>query len=778
MKSYNIIGTSQPRVDALEKVTGSAMFTADYNTPKMLHLKAVRSELPHAKIVSIDTTAAEKLSGVRGVLRPEDVPDKRSGVCLEDRFILPRDNIVRFVGEPIVFIAADTIDIAEEAVEMVKIEYEELPAVFDPEEAIKKDPPAIIHPDRSKYHYVPLPRYPQMLDPNIPNLQNMAKLRAGNVEKGFKVADLVVENRFFCESPQHCPIETHNIDAWVEFDGTLTIRSSRQGMFLLRKEISRFFDLPETQVRVIGPYCGGGFGSKMSRFQEHPIAMAAMKIRKPVRLEYTRADDLITGGRRPTVVIYIKHGVSKSGKLLALEARIIVDGGAFGAEQMAFIPRTAISSFAATYSIPNVKIDCFAVYTNLPPATTMRGVENPQMIWAAEQQMEIIAEKLNMDPIELRKNNILKEGEINAMGEPMVSIGVTRCLDAAIDWIEAREKSPSETNWVKGRGIAIGGELIGRGYTATSKVKVRSDGYIEAYYGAAEMGQGASTMVAQIAAEEFDVPINKVKLHRGDTKFTPFDWGNYASRTTTSTGNAVRHACGDAKKQIFNLASDKMDIPDELLEISNGKIYCKEDKSRHLMIEDLFSSLGFVEGIGEIAGRGEFTLEAPPIKDINTGQFSKFADYSYGAFAVEIAVNLETGEVKVLRAANALDMGQPLNPKICEQQIESGTGMGIGTALYESLKFENGKLLNPDLMNYKIPTINEIPFGENVASIIAPTPLEEGPYGAKGFAEMVMAPVAAALGNAVYNAIGVRIYDLPLSRERVLKAIKESTVAK
>ncbi len=773
MKEFSIIGTSPPRVDALEKVTGRAMFTADDKAAGMLYLKAVRSPHPHARIISIDTSEAEKLPGVRGVVKPEDVPDKRTGVCLLDRYLLPRDNIVRFVGEPIVLVAADTVEIAEEAIELVRVEYEELPAVFDPEEAIKKDTPVIIHPERARYTYELMPRYPQILDPDVANLQNMAMLRTGDVEKGFKEADLIVENRYYCESVQPCPIEPHIIDAWIEPDGTVTIRSSRQGLFLLRSELARFFNIPISKVRVIAPYCGGGFGSKVSRFPEHPIVVAAMKIGKPVRIEYSRADDLITGGRRPAVVIYLKHGVKRDGTLTALEARIIIDGGAYGAEQMAFIPRIPTSALTASYRIPNVKIDSYGIYTNLPPSTTMRGVESPESLWAAEQQMDIIAEKLGIDPVELRRRNILSEGEINAMGETIQSTGLRECLDKAVGWIKLAEKPKLEGNWVEGKGIAVGAEIIARGYTATSVIKVQPDGYIDAYYGAAEMGQGASTMVAQIAAEEFRVPLSRVRLHRGDTKFAPFDWGNYGSRTTTSTGNAVIRACQDAKKQIFQLAGAKMGLTPIDLDISNGKIYWKSLPSTYIMIGDLFSPLGFVKEIGEIVGRGECTLSAPPILDIKTGHFEKFADYSYGAFAAKVAVNLETGEVRVLEAVNVLDMGQPINVKMCEQQIESGTGMGISTALYEALKFDKGRLLNADLVNYKIASIAEIPGMAAVASLMAPVPLEEGPYGAKGFAEMVMTPVAAALGNAVCNAIGVRVYDLPLSRERVLTAIKE-----
>lgn len=774
MKQFKMIGGSPPRVDAAEKVTGKAMFTADYKMPGMLRLKAVTSQYAHARIVGIDTSRAERLPGVKGIVRPEDVPDKRAGSGILDRYLLPRDNTVRFVGEPIVLVAANTADIAEEAVELIKIEYEELQAIFDPEEAIKRDTPVLVHPQRSSYTFQPIPRYPEILDPDIPNLYNMSLLRTGDVEKGFGEADLIVENRYYCESLHPSPLETRVIDAWIELDGALTVRSSRQGLFLLKGELARFFEIPISKVRVIAPYCGGGFGAKMSRFPEHLVVAAAKKIGRPVRFQYSREEDLTFGGRRPAVVVYLKHGVKKDGTLLALEAKIIIENGAFAAEQMAFIVRIPTSTLSNTYRIPNIKVDCLGVYTNLPPGTTMRGVESPQTLWAAEQQMDIIAEKLGIDPVELRRKNILRDGELSAMGETVRSIGVRECLDKAAGWIRLDEKPAPEGNWVKGKGIAIGGEMIGRGYSATSMVKARADGYVDVYYGAAEMGQGASTMVSQIVAEEFDVPISKVRLHRGDTDLVPFDWGNYSSRTTTSTGNAVIRACQNAKQQIFRMASTILETAPEDLDISDGKIYRLSLPSAYIRIGDLFTPHGFIKEIGELVGKGECTLSAPPLLDKITGHCERFADYGYGAFAVEVAVNTDTGEIKVLRVANALDMGRPINMKICEQQIEGGIGMGIGTSLYEALKYDRGRLLNPNFVNYKIPSAAEIPVGERVASLIAPAPLEEGPYGAKGFSEVVMTPAAAALGNAVYNAIKVRIYDLPLSRERVLKAIKES----
>ena len=601
----------------------------------------------------------------------------------------------------------------------------------------------------------------------------MATLYKGDVNKGFKEADLVVENRYSFEAIQHCPIEPHIVEAWIEVDGSLTIRSSHQGYHFLRRYLSQLFNIPISKVRVLGPYLGGGFGSKIDRSLDLLVALAAIKLRRPVRLAYNRSEEMITAGRRPRTIVYMKRGVKKDGTLLAVEAKIIIDGGAYGHMLMGVIPRTALSVIGPTYRTPNIKVDSYGIYTNNPPCCTMRGVESPEVHFAIEQQMDTIAEKLGIDAVELRQKNIFNEGEINGFGEVVESIGVRECLDKVADWIEWGKKPEAEGNWARGKGIAIGGELCGRGYAATSTVKLLSDGTFEVGFGSSEMGQGANTVVAQIVAEEFGVPISKVKVVYGDTNITPWDWDNHASRTTISTGNAVLRACQDAKRQIFAIASVKMGLTPDDLAISDGKIYWKHWAKESIPIEYLFNSLGYVRGVGQIVGRGDFNSPAPPLVDVKTGQYELFAIWGYGAGAAEVAVNLETGEIKILRMASAMDMGQPINLKMCEQQIEGGIGMGIGTSLYEEQKHVSGVLLNPDLVNYKIPTFAEIPSGENIASFAVKAPHKEGPYGAKGFSEMVLAPIAAAIGNAVYNATGSRVYDGPISRERTLKAIKE-----
>jgi len=467
----------------------------------------------------------------------------------------------------------------------------------------------------------------------------------------------------------------------------------------------------------------------------------------------------------------LKHGVKKDGTLLALEATIIVDGGAYGSDMMVFLPRTALNGLAVVYRIPNVKADAFAVYTNHQPGTNLRGVQVPHVSWAIEQQMDIIAEKLDVDPVQLRVKNILEEGEENPAGEITENIQVKECLHKVTTWSGWSKKFEVGAGWVSGRGFGIGPCLVGLGYSAASKVKVCSDGTLQVYFGSGELGQGAQTVVAQIVAEEFKVPVSKVKVIYGDTDITPWDWDNQASRTTVSTGHAVIRACQDAKRQIFELAAPKIGLAPEDLDIADGNIYRKDFPGNLISLNDLFTPLGFIKGIGEILGRGEFTSAAPPM-DSKTGRFKRLAIWSFAAYGVEVAVNLETGEIKVLRVIGVLDVGQPINLKMCEQQIEGGIGMGIGFSLFEQLLYDHGNLLNPDLINYKVPLATEIPSGGNCRSLILGSPHKDAPYGAKGVGEAVLVALSGAIANAAYKAIGMRLYCLPMTRERVLSAIK------
>jgi CO/xanthine dehydrogenase Mo-binding subunit len=425
-----------------------------------------------------------------------------------------------------------------------------------------------------------------------------------------------------------------------------------------------------------------------------------------------------------------------------------------------------------SYRVPNFKLDSYSVATNLPPIGPFRSFGGAEVIYAIESQMDIIAERLGIEPIELRKKNLLREGDENAAGQITHSIGARECLDKAAEWIEWGKPSPEEKGpWKRGKGISLGNQLSGAGGTSVANIKVHEDAIIEVRHSGIEEGQGTNTIMAQIAAEEFSTSIDKVKIVFTDSAITPYDHGTYSSRTAMLLGYAVRLACQDAKRQIFDIVSARLKVPPEDLDIKDGVVYAK-GTDQSLKISELFSPAGFLLRGGEIIGGAKYTVPVTK-EDIDTGQGANVAAFAHGADAAEVIVNVETGEVKVLRIGGALDMGQPLNPKLCEGQIEGGLGMGIGMALYEEMVFDNGVVVNPSFMAYRAPRVTDLPSGEGMKSMIAAVPHREGPYGAKGLGEMTITPVPAAIGNAVYNAVGVRIKDLPITREKILNALKK-----
>ncbi|MFC1968493.1 xanthine dehydrogenase family protein molybdopterin-binding subunit, partial [Chloroflexota bacterium] len=771
MAELSVVGKSVPRVDALEKVTGQATFTGDIKLPHMVYGKILRSPYPHAKIVKIDVSEAEKLAGVKAVVTSKDAPEGKVGL-IQDRPILTRD-VVRFVGEPVAAVAADTLEIAEEALDLIEVDYEELPAVFDPEEAAKPNPPVVIHPDLFSYPRGLWPGLNYQLDPELPNVCQRHKVRKGDVEKGFQEADLVVENRFTSGRVQHCALEPHGAIARVEPDGGLTLWASTQRPSAIAADLCRIFGVPPSKLRVIAPYCGGGFGSKASHIWPSPIAaLLALKAGRSVKLTFIREEVFVDGTSDIPTVVYIKDGVKKDGTLLAREMTAFINSGAYSGT-LPLITRAASLAAVGSYRVPNFKWDSYGVYTNEPPTGSFRGFGTVPILWAIESQMNIIAERLGINPVEIRRKNLLREGDEMATSMITYNIGAKDCLDKLAQWVGWGEKPPEEASpWKRGNGIALGSKFTAAGTTSVVTVKVHDDATIEIRHSAGEMGQGCDTVLAQIAAEEFATSVDKVKVARGDTAITPYDAGSVSSRTTFHTGNAVRLACQDAKRQIVEIASQRLrpPRPPESLEVRDGKIYIKGVSTEVMKIGDLFMMpTGWVPRGGELVGRGVYTFP-PTMEDPETGQSEwPVAYYAHGACAAEIAVNVETGEVKVLRMAQCWDMAQPVNPKLCEAQMEGGTGMGIGRALYEELRIENGVTLNPNLVDYKLPSIMEVPVGQVESMIATPHPHREGPFGAKGFSEGGLVAVGPAIGNAIYDAVGVRMTDLPITREQVLR---------
>lgn len=774
MSELTVVGQSVKRLDSFEKVTGKAKYVMDMKLPAMLYGKILRSPYPHAKITSIDSAQAARLGGVKAVITGRDVPDRRFGIGVYDQHVLARERVL-FAGDAVAAVAASTDEIAEVALGLIEVEYEELPAVFDAEEAASATPPVVLHPDLYSYQtsVVVRPRF----DRERPNVHNHFKIRSGDIAKGFQGADLVVENRFTTAMIQHCQFEPHVSIAQVEGDGTITVWSSVQGLYMIKSALCDALGLPSSRVRIIAPYVGGGFGGKISIRTEPVSVLLARKTGRPVKVAFSREEVFTSANTRSPFTIYIKDGVKRDGTLVAREIRQYLNGGGY-ADYVYLVTRNSAFGAVGSYRVPNFKLDSYGVYTNLPMGGPFRGFGSSEILWAIESQMDLIAEKLGLDPLEIRLKNVLREGDVNVTGEKMHSVGAQECLRKAAEAIEwGKKPAAGQGPWRRGKGIAHGNKYSIAPTASCAYLKVHDDETIEVRMSADEMGQGVKTVMAQIAAEEFGLSVDRVRVIHGDTAFTPYDMGSVSSRSTYNTGNAVRLACQDAKHQLFAKAAVILEASPDDLETSKGQVYVRGAPERAVQIRDLFSPTMFASGKfleegGEIIGKATWYQPATP-EDPETGQGERLcAFYIYGAQGAEVEVNTETGEVRVVRISGAFDVGRPINPKMCEAQIEGGVGMGIGSALYEEMVFDNGRLLNPTFMDYKIPTVMEIPTAQNVRPLIVEAPHREGPFGAKGVGEAVMTPSAPAIANAVYNAVGVRIKDLPITREKVLRALR------
>lgn len=781
--NYSIIGKSPTRVDAPEKVTGKAEYCSDIKLPGMLYGKALRSPVAHAKIVNIDTSLAEKLPGVRGVITGKDAPKGRFGgvVYAFDQPLMARDEVI-FAGEAVAAVAADTLDIAEKAVELINVKYQELPGLFDVEKAWGKRPPVILHPDLPNYEECYRVNSVQ-LDPDRPNVCNHYKIRHGDVEKGFREADFIIENRFTAARIQHCCLEPNSCLARFEPDGGLTVWTGKQCLYDVKHYIMKAFNLPASRVRAISArYVGGGFGAKFM-FPVEPIAVIlAKKTGRAVKVALTREEIFSCGGNRISTIIDMKDGVKKDGTIVAREIKALVNVGAYAAGGGAMLTRDLSFGAASIYRVPNFKLDSYGVYTNEPPVCALRGFGSEQTIWCIESQMDIIAEKLGLDAAEIRRKNLLREGDVNPYGEIVYSIGAEGCLAKVTEFLKWPQViRPEKGPWRRGKGFALGAQYSPTVGMSVCIVKVQNDGTVEVFYTADELGQGSSTVVAQVAAEEFGLSLDKVKLICGDTDITPISNQSLAQGTTFNTGNSVRLACLDAKRQLFEIAAEKLGTLPNDLDTREGKIYSKKSSSKSITISELYSIWGDAKDGGEILGKGIWKQPTAP-DDPETGQIdpelarkgiSQTVFYTHTAQGAEVAVNCETGEVKIEKFASICDMGFPINPKMCEQQMDGGVGMGIGSAFWEEIIMDRGRVLNPSFLKYKIAEAGNMPKLANYRTILAPVPHKNGPYGAKGIGEAVITASAPAIANAIYNATGIRLKDLPMNREKVFQALKQ-----
>ena len=763
MANLSVVGKPVTRVDAEEKITGQAIYGYDLVLPNMLYGKTLFSPRAHAKIKRINTEKAKAYPGVVAVVTGEDAPWTH-GESIKDKPFLAHGK-VRYIGEPVAAVAAEDEDIAQAAVALIEVEYEDLPVYSDPEQACK--PGSIeIHEDFDNYRKAEF-----IVRGAAPNIAEHFKLRTGDVAKGFNESDLVLEERYFVPIIQHAAMEPHS--AHAQFDkesGRLTIWVANDAPFRALHEITEALNMPKEKIRFINPLQGGGFGSKGGlKVEPIAVALAFRTNGRPVRVKFNREETFISTLTRHEAVVYSKTGVRKDGTLMAREMTLYWGAGAYAEKSPTVCIRGSLPA-PGPYRIPHVKVDGYAVYTNKPVAGSYRGYGIPQGAWAGEQQMDEIAKRLGMDPIEIRMKNIFVEGDISYWGEQLHAVGLRETLIKATEAIEWGKKRKAKPGVKFGKGFACIQKPTRSPTTSAAGVLVDAKGDVTVLAGTVEIGQGCSTILSQVAAEELKVPLGKVHMHPLDTDVIPYDASTTSSRSTYHMGNAVRRAAIHAREQIAEAAGPILEANVQDLDFADGKVFLKDQPQMALPVGEVVRRKLGINGV--VRGDGSYTYEIGKDLDLETGHSDHAsAFYMYATQAAEVAVDEETGRVRLLRMSAAHDVGKAINPLNCVAQIEGGLAMGIGSALHEELVIDHsGKVRNPSFLDYHLVTSLDVP---QMIPIVVECPEPEGPYGAKGLGEPGLAPTPAAIGNAVTDAIGIRVYDLPLTPERVYQAIKE-----
>lgn len=776
------IGVSVPRVDGVKKVTGAAKYVGDMKWPRMLYAKCVKSPYAHAKILSIDVSAAKALKGVHDVITG-DYYTKRGGLYLEDKNFLAV-NTVKFCGEPVVAVAAETPEIAEAACDLVKVEYEPLPVINNPMEGMAKDA-VLIHPELHTYKVVPI-FHPQAHT----NISHHHIIRKGDADAAFKYAEehpdeyYITEHEYHVPHVQHTPIENHIAVAQYEPDGKCTVWASCQSPYAVRQALSASFDIPLNKMRIISPYVGGGFGAKAGTTIEGIIIPLAMHSKgRPVMMEYTREEEFVNSYVRQGLYTKIKTAVRKSdGKFLAVQNDFYWDGGAYTEYGVNIVKA---SGFASTgpYEFDNVKTDAYCVYTNNPVGGPYRGFGMCEIHFGIEQNIDEVAKEIGMDPIEIRRVNGLAPGKSTGTGEIMKSCGFLEALDQVAEAIQYDKPCdpPSGPHKVRGKGIAGGWKSPSQPTNAGSAaiIRMNEDGTFFLMTSGHDIGQGSDTALTQIAAEVLCCDPSKFTIRTGDTDHTPYEWQTVASRITYCAGNAIKLAAEDLKEKLLDLAQIKLGYIKRELYLEDGWIINRNHPESRMPMSDLALGLAFEDGSGyggPAIGVGTFTLPNNINYDPATGYSPKPAAYwTTAAAGAEVEIDTETGVIEVKKMVESCDPGHIVNPELYKAQVEGGMMQALGTVLFEELKLKDGKVLNKSFVDYKIPTIDNAP--ETFIAMGVEHPEETGPYGARGIGEPAMVPGAPAIANAIYNATGCRFTEMPITPERMLKALQEKAAA-
>lgn len=753
------VGESIPRVDGREKVTGRAVYTGDITLPGMLHGKVLRSPVPHARIRRIDCTQAEALAGVMAVLTGEtlQLASPNLGTQIRDQPVLARDK-VRYAGDIVAAVAAIDEATAEEAAKRIVVEYEELPAVLSIEDALE-DGAALVHDRLARSKEPSFGRGASSVVHEKSNICHHFRYQRGSVEEGFSVSDVVFEDTFFFHGAHHCPVEPHMSVACFDSE-SLRVWSAAQSPFPLQQEICRIFGLPDTFVRVMVPYVGGGFGGQKSRTTAVIAVALSRAARRPVRLAFS-SDEGFKTICQPRMKVTIKTGLTSGGTFVARRCQVYLDSGAY-ANNSPSVTNKAGYRAHGPYRIAHVLTDAYDVYTNTVPAGSFRGFGAPQVAFAYESHMDMIAHRVGMDAVDLRMKNLLEKGEEYAPGDtPLdcdLKTGLTQ-LAAAIGWGE-RDRTPGHTGVRIGKGIACGmKDGGGTNKAAHAMVKILSDGSVCLFSGSVEIGQGVRTAFSQIVAQELTISPQDVQLAGIDTEHTPFDTGTHSSSSTTIMGQAVMRAARDAAAQLRSTAATLFRSEARDIRLRGGHVSCAGNEVSFQEVMRLRSG-----SEAEIVGRGSFEVSRD--EDAPLGYPSPFWEIGLGA--AEVEVDETSGNVRITKYLSMTDAGTIIHPLQCRGQDEGSVLFGIGQALSEELVYQHGRLVNGSLETYRLPRFSDVP--ETFSTQVLEQHGGPGPYGAKGVGEAALLAVAPAVANALYNATGSRLRELPLTSERIWSA--------
>ena len=742
------VGRSIPRLEGRAKVTGRAEYVHNLRLPGMLHGKIFRSTIAHGRIKRIDVAAARAVPGVHRVVTGQDIrtviPEPYYGPAFHDQPILALDK-VRYAGEPVAVVLASDPHVAEEAAGRIVAEYEELPAVYDEVEAMTSK--AIVH-DVLK----PAGTFPDLMHLQGRKDTNVAldfHLRRGDTERAFREAAHVFEHTFRTQQVLHLPLEPF-VSVADPGESSLTIHTASQSPSFVRIEIARLLGWPENKVRVKVPYLGGGFGAKLYIKLEALVSALALLARRPVKISLTMEEQFYTLTKH-AATLRIKSAVAEDGKITGRQCEVWWNGGAYADIGPRITQKSGFTA-AGPYDIENVRIDSYALYTNLPPAGALRGFGIPQLVWAYECHTDLIARELKMDPVEFRRKNILHDGRPQATGSVMKDAAIDKVLErtaARMGWGKPFDRGSGTLR--RGRGIAIGFKAVVAPTTSVAIVNLYADGSCALYCSTVDMGQGSDTAMAQIVAEVLGIPIESIKVVHPDTDVTPYDMATLGSRSTFHMGHAVRRASEEARDKLLALAQE-VGVSVETTPI-----------------REVFRKRYGMQA-GNIVGSGTFVPASMPT-DHETGQSADVTPYwMTGATGAEVEVDTETGHVKVTRLVNVADVGKAINPEIVETQLSGAAIMQLGFTLSEKMEFRNGQCTNASLAEYKIPGILDIPPGIENEAVTAVQ--KSGPFGAKGVGESGTFGVSPAIANAIDDAVGVRLTSLPLTPEAVYRALR------